>query len=198
MIPACAEGFSHFLPAQALCPTRQNLGIRLGQSVLSDGLGYLFYPYSAVRTLNPAGFIDKKHLVTPHRDELETPYRQRFVTGPFASVVATPQPTVGARLHLHFQRRHQSAFYPVNVSVNKRFEFLDLIEDSLNLHPVSFSQSLWGVRSSIFSASGQDALPSIFQNHYPSYGQFAIFLPTKFPEERKKNICASICWSDPA
>jgi aminoglycoside phosphotransferase family enzyme len=40
--------------------------------------------------------------------------------------------------------------------------------------------------------------PAIYLDVVAITGQFAIFLPTKFPEERKKNICASICWSDPA
>jgi len=40
-------------------------------------------------------------------------------------------------------------------------------------------------RTFIFSELGQDALPSIFQIHYLSSGQFAIVLPINFPEEPK-------------
>ena len=69
----------------------------------------------------------------------------------------------------------------MNGSVYERFEFLDSIEDSLDLHPVPFSDLMVG-RTSIFSESGQDAPPSIFQNAYHFYDQFVIFLPTNFPE----------------
>jgi hypothetical protein len=53
----------------------------------------------------------------------------------------------------------------MNRSVNKTFEFLHAIEDSLDLHPVPFSDLMVG-RTSIFSESGQDAPPSMFQNTY--------------------------------
>ncbi|MGD9172353.1 MAG: hypothetical protein PVI97_20220, partial [Candidatus Thiodiazotropha sp.] len=50
-------------------------------------------------------------------------------------------------------------FIPADPAVHKRFEFLDPIEDSLNLHPVPFVL-IDGCLTTLSSQSrGQDALP---------------------------------------
>src|SRR5680860_1339011 len=94
MIPGRAKCLSHFLPTQPPGPTGQKPGIGLSQTMFALYPGHPLYPNSAVGTLNPARCIDKKHLVAPHRDELETPLRQAIVTGPFATAAATQRTAV--------------------------------------------------------------------------------------------------------
>jgi len=51
------------------------------------------------------------------------------------------------------------------------------------VHPVPFALIDGGFATSIFSESGQDALPFKLQKNYLYRNKFAIFLPTNFPEE---------------
>ena len=72
----------------------------------------------------------------PHRDELEAPLGQLVIAGIFTPAPATHGAAVQAWLYLHLQRRTRSVFNPANGSVDKCLEFLDSIEDRLDLHPV--------------------------------------------------------------
>ena len=57
--------------------------------------------------------------------------------------------------------------------------------DSLDLHPVPFALMDDCFATSIFSGSGQDALPFKSMKNYLYRNKFASSLPTKYPEESK-------------
>jgi hypothetical protein len=126
---------------------------------------------------------DEEHLVTPQRDKLETTLRQRIVPRPSAPAFATHRPAVRARVYLNLKARNRSTFHPARRPVDKRFEFLHPIEDSLDLHPVPFALIDGCFATSIFSEPGQDALPFVLQNNYLYRSKSANVLPTNFPEE---------------
>jgi len=88
--------------------------------------GYLLDPNAAVGTLNPARCIYKKYLITPHRDELETPLRQGIVTGSFAAAAAAHRAAVQAGFsavqagfYLNLKRWNRCIFNPTHVAVDK-------------------------------------------------------------------------------
>jgi hypothetical protein len=64
---------------------------------------------------------------------------------------------VSARLNENIQNR-PSGIAPLNPGVNKRLEFLDPVQDTLKVHPVSFSLRDVCCRDFIFSEKERDAL----------------------------------------
>jgi hypothetical protein len=178
MIPGRTKRLGDLFPAQALRPTGQKPRIGFSQAVFAYHPGHPLHPDTAVWTRDPAWRIDKKHLVTPHRDKLEASLGQPIVTRPSLPAARALRPAVRARLYLNLKCRNRGAFNPAHRSVNKRFEFLDSIEDSLDLHPVPFALIDGGFATSIFSESGQDALPP--QNNLPLLLQIPYGFTHKF------------------
>ncbi len=111
----------------------------LGQPVFTYHPGHSFNLDTTTRAINPPWCIDEKHLMTPHRDVLETSLRQRIVTGPFASAAAANRAAVRAGPYLNLKGWNRCPFNKTNRSIDKGFEFLHAIEDSLDLHPVPFA-----------------------------------------------------------
>ena len=98
--------------------------------------GHLLHPYPAARTRHSSRRIDQKHLHPPKRDELEAPGRQPIVPRAALPTARAHRPAIGPRMQFHFQSRGGGALHPANRTIHERFDFLDTIEDSLELHPV--------------------------------------------------------------
>jgi hypothetical protein len=74
---------------------------------------------------------------------------------------------------------------PTHGRIHKRFEFLDPIQDSLELHPVPFSLTDGGFATSIFSESGTgcailavSSFASVAQNPFLNHSYPQILLKT--------------------
>jgi len=124
-------------------------------------------------TVDTTRAIEEKHLDAPHRDELEPPHWQSVVTGSSATTTATNRPAISTGMDFDLYGRVPAISMPVDCSIHKRFEFLDTIKDSLQLHPVSSSlvDALFALTSS--QRMKRDALQII---ECPSECRWARFL----------------------
>nr|VFJ85954.1 MAG: hypothetical protein BECKLFY1418B_GA0070995_10018 [Candidatus Kentron sp. LFY]VFJ99766.1 MAG: hypothetical protein BECKLFY1418A_GA0070994_11056 [Candidatus Kentron sp. LFY] len=92
----------------------------------------------------------KNTLIPQHWDEHEFPYWLGIVSGSSTATFRADRATIFTRLNFYLDRRFLRVLDPAGFPVYKRFEFLDPIEDSLDLHLRSFSDR-WVVGASIFS-----------------------------------------------
>jgi hypothetical protein len=135
-LPTALEDLGHLLPGKTLRPARQKPGVGPGHRVFPLRPGHLLHPYPAARTLYPSRCIDQEHLHAPKRHELEAPGRQPVVPRAALPTARAHRPAIGPRMQFHFQSRRGGVLHPANRTIHERFEFLDTIEDSLELHPV--------------------------------------------------------------
>ncbi|SDZ19049.1 hypothetical protein SAMN05421754_10892 [Nitrosomonas sp. Nm58] len=101
-----------------------------------------FHPNATIRTRNTTWCIEKKHLVTPQGNKLNTTDRQRVVTRPLTRLHT--RHTTG-RLFLcgysstsSVGTNASSTQRTVPYTKYKRLEFLNTIEDSLDMNPIPF------------------------------------------------------------
>jgi len=159
VVPARAKRHGHLFPAQSLRPACQKPGIGIGQVVFPDHPRHPLNPDTTGGTVNPAGCVDEKHLVSPHRDELETSSTQPVIARPAPATTRTLGTAIAARSQFNFKRGLLGLFDPADRFVHKGFEFLHAIKDSLDLHPVPFALLDGGFALPSSQSRGQDALP---------------------------------------
>ncbi len=85
-----------------------------------------------LRTTDPAHGIAEENAISPHRNELEQPYRQSVITGRRHPADAAKRFAVGSRLEFHDDGIFP--FVKLRFSYAKAFEIQTIIEYSFQAH----------------------------------------------------------------
>ena len=134
--PTGLKSFGNLLPAQALGPSRQEPGERRRQVVLAlrprNGLDV----DSASPTVGSAPGVDEEDLDPPQGDKLVPARLTGIVAGATLPAAGTEGPAVGARTKSDFQDDLSELFREADRGVDEARLLFELVQDSLQLHPV--------------------------------------------------------------
>jgi hypothetical protein len=134
------EGLGRLLPGQPLGPSGQKPGQGLCQRALGvrgKRPGHGFHLDPTPGTVDPSGRINKNHREPPKRDKRESPRGKPIIAGTSPEKLSAQGTTVRARFDKNLDDRIIPGS-PLGLGIDEGFEFLDEIEDSDDLHPVSF------------------------------------------------------------
>jgi hypothetical protein len=137
-LPAGPETHRHFLPGQFLRPVCQKLLIGNGKFLLTPRPGHLLDFNATFGAIDTPHQVNQKYPVAPQGYELKTALVQPIIQWCWLLTTATDSLAVTTRKHVNL-----NVFFPIPVNktyliVYERLEFLALIQDSLQLHLLSF------------------------------------------------------------
>ncbi len=136
VFPGGAEDRSHLLPGEPPGPARQKPLIGYGQPRLAGRPRNAFHHHATTWTVDTPQGIGPYHGDLPQRHELEAPGRQPIVAGSSLPAARADRPAIGPWFDRHFDGP-PGAICPAWFSIHERLVTLDVIEDSLELHPES-------------------------------------------------------------
>ena len=132
-VPLGGKGLSRLLPGETLRPSRQKPGKRFRHGTFGS-VGkrprHRLHPDPASTTIDPTRRIHQEDLDVPERHELEPPHIEPIVSWSRTKTPRTDRTASPPGFDLDLQR-DLIGIAPTNLVVDKRLEFLDPIEDSL-------------------------------------------------------------------
>ena len=159
LLPSRAEGNGGFFPRKPLGPGSKILHVGFRHRAFAVRPRNLFDLHAAPRAVDPAQGIGEKDGDIPQRHKLKHPRRQGVVTRPWTVTARANRFAVDPGQDLDQQYQVIALIQPVDVSINKRLELLDPIQNSLELHPDLLSRIGYFSQSNPIQDWGQDALP---------------------------------------
>ena len=136
VLPRRLERIGRRLPRESLGPASQEPTEARREPALPRGPGHLLNRYAARRALHAPHGIDEENGHAPQRHKLKPPRWQPVVSWPLLPTARTDRPTVRPRLDLDLDLRGASSGLDQSCPlVNERLERMDVIENSLEVHP---------------------------------------------------------------
>jgi hypothetical protein len=196
--PGCLKDSGHFLPREPFRPRSQKLHVGVRQRVFSLTPRNRFHSNPAPLAVHPAQGIHEKYPNAPQRNEFELSRAQRVVPWPSSTATRANWPAVGSRCDFYNESHGFIRFQPADVSVNKGLELLHPIQNSLQLHPDSFSRA-WNSACQSYPIQDwrQDALPESFLHTVAHKLLFCCYWLSLILKRKKNSIGPVEMWKRP-
>jgi hypothetical protein len=189
LLPGRAEGDGGFFPRKSLGPGRKKLHVGFRHRAFAVRPRHLFDLHTAPRAVDPAQGIGEKDCDIPERHKLEHSRRQGVVTRPWIVAAGTNRLALSPGHDLDQHCQVFALIQPDDVSIHKRLELLDPIQNSFQLHPGFFSciGLVWSQYQ--LQDLSQDALPHILPSRW--FDCFSKHQTVKYPS-RACGKCAKV------